>query len=258
MSATAPSRALPFRVNIDEAFRFVARDRDWPAKLGLGGLFSFLSFTIVGYVLAQGYLLVFTERVARAEPLPLPEWKDFGELLRKGLIVTVVHLVYALPLLLLFLLIFGGNIALIAALEATSPSGSSDLAVGAVLAFMLLALVGNGLLFLLVIVFFALFPAAHAQLVLHDADLAAAFDLRAIFAFIGRYRAQYAVAVLLFYAASTLLSYVGYLLCCVGIFVTTFYSQLFLYHMVGQFCWHERMTWLAQSGRSGAMGEGYA
>jgi hypothetical protein len=241
MSAIAPSQPLPrFRLNVEEAFRFVVRDRDWPAKLGLGALFRFLSFTIIGYVLAQGYLLAFTERVARAEPLPLPEWDDWGQLLRKGLVATAFHLIYALPLLLVLFLIFGGYIALLVALAATSPSGSSDLSAAAVWAITLLALAGYGLFFLFAIAFTVLFPAAHAQLVLHHGDLGAVFRFREILGFIGRYRGQYAVAVLLYFAASTALSYLGYLLCCIGLFVTTFYCQLFLYHMVGQLCWHER------------------
>ena len=53
-------------------------------KLALGALFSLLSMVVVGGILTQGYLLLLAERVARAEPQPLPEWDDFGEILRQG------------------------------------------------------------------------------------------------------------------------------------------------------------------------------
>src|SRR2546423_108655 len=68
MSAIVPSpaQARPFRLNVEEAFRFLARDREWPGKLGLGAVFSFLSPGVVGTLLVNGYLLALMERVARA------------------------------------------------------------------------------------------------------------------------------------------------------------------------------------------------
>ena len=243
MSATAPSQSLPFRLNFDEAFRFVGRAHDWPARLGLGALFSVLSVVLVGYILVQGYLLTLIERVARAEPVALPEWRDYGELLRKGAIVFVVNLVYYLPLLVLGVLVVGGQFILIFALEgASSSSGAAAPAGAAVAAYMLFLLVGYGLLFLLGILTNAVVPAAHAQLVLHDTELAAAFRLGEVFGFIRRYAGQYVVAVALYLAASYLLVNLGYFLCCVGIFVASFVCQLFLSHLIGQLCWHERMT----------------
>ena len=70
---------------------------------------------------------------------------------------------------------------------------------------------------------------------------AAAFRLRENWGFINRHRGQYALAVALALAANYFLSFVGYLACCVGIFVTNFLVQLFQTHMLGQLCWYERV-----------------
>jgi hypothetical protein len=243
MSAIVPSPApaRPFRLNVEEAFRFLARDREWPGKLGLGAVFSFLSLVFVGSLLVNGYLLTLMERVARAEPLPLPEWEDYGELLRKGAIVFVVDLAYYLPFWIIFGIFFVVNFALILALAGLSSGNSGGAAAGAGLASLTLFL----LMALALVLGFAIsliLPAAHAQLALHDADLAAAFRMREVFDFIRRHKGQYALAALLGLAARSGLATVGYLLCFVGFFATNFASQLFLAHMIGQLCWHERVT----------------
>jgi hypothetical protein len=247
MSAIVPSpaRARPFRINVEEAVRFVARDREWPGKLGLGAVFSLLSIVLVGYILVEGYLLTFTERVARAEPLPLPEWDEWGELLRKGAIVFLVDLVYSLPLALAGALVVAGSLGLpLAAVLSTSGAGGASGGVSGALAAVAVALtvLGYGGLLIFAVAMGVIRPAAHAQLVLHDADLAAAFRPDEVVGFIRRHPGQYAVAVLLDYGARSALLWVGYLARCVGIFAMDFLCKLFLAHMIGQLCWHERVT----------------
>ncbi|HEY8599698.1 MAG TPA: DUF4013 domain-containing protein, partial [Thermomicrobiales bacterium] len=101
MNTPAPT----FRLNFEEAFRFIWRDPRWLAKLALGALFSLLSFVVVGGILTQGYLLILAERVARAEPQPLPEWEDYGEIARQGFSGFLITLVLSLPLIMLGLVI---------------------------------------------------------------------------------------------------------------------------------------------------------
>lgn len=135
MAAIASSR--DFRLNINEAFNFIARDPAWPRKLGLGAVFSLLSLVLVGAVLVQGYLLTVMERVARAEPEPLPEWDDFGELLRKGLIGWVVSLIYYIPYVALLALIYFGYIGLAIGLPLSSSGNPPPSAIWAPVLFML-------------------------------------------------------------------------------------------------------------------------
>lgn len=247
MSAIASSRA--FRLNIEEAISFIWRDRDWLVKIALGSLFSLLSLILVGAVLVQGYLLVLAERVARGEPSPLPEWDNWGELTRKGLIGLLVSFVYALPAVLLWCLVYGLMFAVqlgLAGLSTGGTGGSDEAAGAAALLGLLVMMFGYGLLILVSLAVGAVLPAAMAQLVLHDADPAAAFRFREVADFMGRYRGQYAIALLLGYGAIYLASSLGYLACCIGIFVTTFVSYIFLTHMIGQLCWHERQMRAAQ------------
>lgn len=233
--STRPTAA--FHLNFEEAFRFIGRDRAWGQKLALGALFSLLSFVVVGGLLVQGYLLLMAERVARAEPEPLPAWEDYGEILRQGVAGFVVALVYSLPLILIGVVSFLLFIPIAVAGSSSTQLGNQIAGLTGVLFFLIWLLIIPLALLLGIVV-----PAAQAQLVLHDGHLAAAFRLREIFAFIGRYRGQYALLLIITYAASSLLSQIGYLACFVGVFATIFLAQLFQYHLIGQLCWHERAT----------------
>ncbi len=253
MSATATAASRAFRLNIEEAFNCIGRDRNWPAKLGLLALFSLLSIVIVGYILVQGYLLTFIERVARAEPTPLPEWDDWGDLFHKGLIASLVNLIYFIPYLLLLLLIYAGQFSL-TLLPSFSMGGSGappappDPFFFGSLAFLLL---GYGALFLFQMAVTAFVPAVRAQLALHDADFASVFRFGEIFGFISRYRGQYAIAVVLYIALTYALSFFGQLACCIGVLVTNALCQLFLSHLIGQLCWHERTMMASGGSRDG-------
>lgn len=231
MSGQAPI----FRLNFEEAFRFIGRDPRWLPKLALGALFSFLSFFIVGGILAQGYLLIMAERVARREQYPLPEWDDYGEILRQGFNGFLVSLAYRLPLIILGFLFFLLYIPLIV-LGASGGQAVGGMAAGVSILMALLA----ALLVPLVLLVGIVVPAAQAQLVLHGGDLAAAFRFREVFRFIGRHKGQYALMLLLSYAALGFLSQLGYIACFVGAFATIFVAQLFQYHLIGQLCWFDR------------------
>lgn len=231
MSGQVPT----FRLSFEEAFRFIGRDPRWLPKIALGALFSFLSIFLIGGILTQGYLLILAERVARQEPHPLPEWDDYGDILRQGFSGFLVTLAISLPLIILGVVFFLLYIPLIS-LGASGGQAASGMVAGVgVLMFILsLLFIPLGLLVGIVV------PAAHAQLALHDGDLAAAFRFREVFSFIGRHKGQYALMLLISYAASGFLSQIGYIACFVGIFATIFIAQLFQYHLIGQLCWFDR------------------
>jgi len=238
MSIDRPAVApAPFRLNLEEAVRAIFKDPHWLKKLALGALFSFLGLFIFGSIIVQGYLLAYGERVTRAEPYPLPEWEEYGELLRKGFLGFVVAIVYALPLALVGFLIALISLPLIVAANA---SGASANTVGWLV---FLPLCGGFALFV-PLLFLAIFivPAAHAQLILHQHDLAAAFRFGVVFGLIRRHLGQYLLMTVLVFVASAFLSQIGQFACFVGVFATTFIAQLFQYHLLGQFCWYERVV----------------
>ncbi len=266
----------PFRLNIEECLRFLARDPAWPRKLGLGVLWSLLSFTIIGAFFVQGYMLLTMERVARAEPLPLPEWNDYGGLLRRGWRVFVTNFVYLLPVILLGLLIgiltIGSIIAFVRVMSSASAHsiggtpGPNPLVFSALTFLVIIPL---GLLTAVLSFFISLIiPAAQAQLVLHD-RLGAALDLSAALAFIRRNLGQYAIAVALNFGAGLLLGglsagtrftfngsggrqfwlepiFILAIVLLVVFFVlrliAAFFTQLCFSHLLGQLCWYDRQV----------------
>jgi len=262
----------PFRLNIEECVRFIARDPAWPRKLGLGLLWSLLSFTIIGAFFVQGYMLLLMERVARGDGSPLPEWEDYGGLLRRGWRLFVTNFVYLLPVFLIGLLIgmlsFGLVIALISA--ATARSGANPGPNPLVFSpLALLVIIPLGLLLIpLSFLIGLIIPAAQAQLVLHE-RLGAAFDLRAVLAFIRRNLGQYAIAVALNFGVGLLLGGLSagtrftfdgsggrhfwlepvFILAIVlTLFLTAlrtvvaFFVQLCFSHLLGQLCWYDRQA----------------
>ena len=231
MSGQAPT----FRLNFEEAFRFIGRDPRWLPKVALGAVFSLLSVVVIGGILTQGYLLILAERVARQELNPLPEWEDYGEILRQGFKGFLVSLIIGLPVTILVFILFLLYIPLIV-LGTSGGQGTGGIVAGvSVLMALLLVLIVPLALLVGIIA-----PAAHAQLVLHGGDLAAAFRFREVFRFIGQHKGQYALLLLLSYAASGFLSQLGYFACFVGVFATIFVAQLFQYHLIGQLCWFDR------------------
>jgi hypothetical protein len=237
MSTNPPTVAAApaFSFNFEEAVRAMFRDPDWLKKIALGTLFSILGVFIIGLIIVQGYLLAYGERVARAEPRPLPEWEDFGELLRKGLLGTIVVIGYTLPLILIIVAL---TLLMFPLTFAAAASGASADAIGGIFT---LALCGGMIALLPVMMLvYGLVPAAHAQLIMHSHDLGAAFRFREVFRLIRRHLGQYLLMLVISYVAIFGLSQVGQFACFVGVFATTFICQLFQYHLLGQLSWYER------------------
>jgi hypothetical protein len=83
------------------AFTFLTEDKNWVTKLIVGAVISFFSFLILPIFFLIGYMVAVTRQVLNHQELPLPEWDNWGDLFRDGIIVSVVQLVYTLPFWLL-------------------------------------------------------------------------------------------------------------------------------------------------------------
>ena len=266
-AATSPA---PFRLNFGEAFTFAFRDPHWLRKFALAALFGLLGIFVVPTFLNFGYFLTLSERVMRLESTPLPEWTDFGLLLRKGWRVFLVRVVYYAPIWLIALIMTGVMVVVFFALggfglfsgNVGSPASLAPLWLLLLFIPLVLLLIPLGLLIPCVT------PAADAQLVLHDGQLETAFRFGAVFAFIRRNLGQYALMVILYVGATQLLSsgssagtqvsgggvgdtgefnpaffMVFGIIALIVFFVTALiglYLRCALAHMIGQLCWHER------------------
>ena len=92
-------------MDVNKAFRFVLNDKQWISKLLIGAVMSVLSFLIVPALILQGYLVKLVRQVMGGDDDRLPEWMDWGNLLRDGFFVTVGQLIWALPMILLLTIV---------------------------------------------------------------------------------------------------------------------------------------------------------
>ncbi len=89
-------------MKISEAFSYQFEDVQWPTKLGVGALISLvpiLNFAAVGYEVG------IVRNVAAGERELLPQWDNFGNKWREGLLLTLAGLVYAIPVFLALALV---------------------------------------------------------------------------------------------------------------------------------------------------------
>ena len=84
-----------------KAFTYPQQDADWLKKFLIAGALNLVP--VVGWLLVVGYMLEVTRRVVEHNSQLLPEWRDWGNLFKKGLYVAVIGLVYALPIIVLAL-----------------------------------------------------------------------------------------------------------------------------------------------------------
>src|SRR5688572_9421039 len=94
-SATNPSSPA---IDFEKAFHGVFDDPEALPKLAVLAAVSLVP--ILGVPLAvNGYEVVLIRQTADHADQPLPGWQRFGDILRAGIPLSVVQLVYALPLL---------------------------------------------------------------------------------------------------------------------------------------------------------------
>jgi len=204
-------------MDIGTAFGYPFEDEDWIVKILIGALFVFLTPMLVGIPFVLGYMVDVVRNVTGGEPRPLPEWSDLGGQFVKGLILSVVAIVYMLPVVLLACLM--GSVSLIAG------NGDGDAMRGAILCTYCL----SSLWGLLVAAIFPAVVIRYAQ----TEEFSAAFRFGEIFSLIAANVGNYVVAVLLGWMASAIAGF-GMLLCIIGVFPTSFWSYLVMAHLWGQ------------------------
>jgi len=184
-------------VDVNKAVRFVFEDKQWISKLLIAILMSLLAFVIVPALILQGYVVKLIRQVMNGNRDTLPEWDDWGKLLRDGFFVTVGELAWMLPLILLVIIVS----------VATGGIGSLSEDAAAV------AATGGGLLLLclvLLMVLVALFltPALLIQYAIKD-DFGALFRFSEVFDIIRNHMSDILIAFLVTVAAVFVVSLIG-------------------------------------------------
>jgi len=203
-------------IDIGKSFTFVFEDEEWISKVLFGGLFSLLSFILIGIPFMLGYGLEVIRRAKTDDPQPLPDWSDLGGYFSSGIQAVVVAIVYALPIILLSCVGFVLGAA----------AGSSSNAVG-FLVFLL-----NCLIFLWSLVMAVFLPAAWIKLA-ETGEVMSAFRFGEIWSFIRENLGNYFIAIVLGWVASVVAGF-GIILCGIGIFFTYFWGWMVQMHLLGQ------------------------
>lgn len=217
-------------MDIGKAFTFIADDPNWQTKLLIGGgIFlaaSLLMFTFVGgivcYAILFGYLLSLTRNVIEGRPQPLPEWGNWGVLMREGLKFFAVLLIIIAPVLILFMLLVIPGVAL------TTRENTGAIVVGTGLwigAYCLLLPVTLLLSFIL--------PIVAARLAL-SGSIGEALRLREALAMARANFVDFLLVLLLTSFVMVLIAQLGIIACFIGAVFTSFYALLVNHHLYGQ------------------------
>lgn len=171
-------------------------DKQWLSKLLIGVLMSILAFLIVPALILQGYLVKVIRHVMGGNWDSLPEWYDWGKLLKDGFFVTVAQFIYTLPFIILMFL------GMAATGGVASLSDGSDVAA--------LATTGGGLILFCLIILFAvaflfLTPAILIQYAIKD-EFSACFRLGEVADIIRNHMADILIAFLVTVVAGIVLS----------------------------------------------------
>jgi len=199
---------------------FVFEDPRWIEKVLFGALFTLGAVVIVGIFFVYGYLARLVRNVVDGVQHPLPEWTDLGDMFGEGAMLFVASLIYAAPIIFVAMLIIPFGIL------ADIDNAGVQAFGGCGMALLMLILIPTGLAMAVWV------PAA----MLHAAvkrDFRAAFDFRTIAAFIRNNAVNYILAYLDWLVAR-MAAPLGFLLCCVGVFVTSFWSMTVAAHAFAQ------------------------
>jgi hypothetical protein len=191
---------------------YVFEDPKWVEKVLYGALFSLAGIVLIGAFFVYGYLARLVRNCVAGLEHPLPEWNELGDMFTEGLLLFVATLLYAAPLI--FLVILTIPFSVLSGVDNTAAQIGGTL--GSIAVSLILVPAG-----------FALgiwMPGALLNASIKR-DFRAAFEFRVIWDFIRNNAVNYILAYLGWLVAR-MAAPLGLLLCCIGIFATSFWSLL--------------------------------
>lgn len=214
-------------LDIGKAFTFPMEDREWVAKLAIGGgLILAGIITLVGWIftfpVVFGYLVAMVRNVINGNPQPLPKWENWGELWIEGVKMFVVGLVYSLPVIILrVVLTIPGAILSNSSNNGVAATGS------------LLSLGGGCLAFIVQIAVAVVLPAAIARFAV-TSNIGEGLKFGEVFAVVRQNIGMYIVIALMSTFVAGFIAGIGVIACFIGAAFTGFYAYLMTYHLYGQ------------------------
>jgi len=200
---------------------YVAQDKDWLKKIGMGALMALLSIVLVGSWALTGWAMEAFRRVARGAEEKLPDWDDFVGYIGQGLKFFVVTLVWSLPMIVIIAVLAG----IAAAAAATVRSGEAAM-MGVTLIIWLVAIVYSLAVSFLGIGAFVI--------IAQTGDLGQALNPMNAWNVLNRDLGKWIVSGLVLLLGSFVLSSIGSLLCGVGAFIATPWIYAMSGNLLGQ------------------------
>ena len=217
-------------IDFGRAFQFYFEDPDWVRKTLIGGglyLAGFIGLALLGaglllIAMVSGYTMRVMQRAYAGDPRPLPEWEDYGGLMRDGLKLMLLSLAYSaiftgVPIVLILVL---GAVA--GAMDSAAVSGLVALA--SLLLWLVFMVLSLGVSIYM--------PSAIARMTLYQ-RLGAGFEFKENLALIRRNPANYFVALLISILAGVA-GGLGVCACIVGLFATGFWSACVFGYVLGE------------------------
>jgi hypothetical protein len=203
-------------MDIGSSFTYMFEDDNWIKKIAIGGVVSIIP--IVDFAVF-GYLVQVIRNVRDGQPLPLPEWDQFGQYFIDGLWIFVIFLVWSIPLI------------VVACLQGIAGAVLTDNQ-GQTTAYSIISVCLGCLTFLWSLVLGVVYPAILVRYA-EVGELMAGFRFGEIFGIISANVGNYIIVVLLIWVAS-LIALLGLILCIVGIIFTQFWAYLVSGNLMGQ------------------------
>jgi len=209
-------------MDIIEEIKFPSKDSEWIQKVLIGGIVSVIPIV---NLIASGYLLKVMKGAMDGKP-EMPKWDDWGNLFMKGLMATIIGLIYMIIPILILLVSAGSMLA--AAL-----SGNSEMLMGA-----LAGAAGGFLIFLLLAVVLGFLIPMALSMYVKENNFGAAFRVGDVIARIksvfGDYLMVYIVVIALYLILAILsgIPVLGLLIMIFG----SFYISAVAYKMFGDVC----------------------
>jgi hypothetical protein len=191
----------------------------------MGGLFTLASVFIVGIFFVYGYLAQLVRNVIAGMERPLPEWDDLGRFFSEGLRLFAVGLVYALPMMALIGVFVG--VAIVPSIIGQAADNDALRNLGGGMASCVWCLI-----FPISLAMGIWMPAALLFAIVEQ-RFGAAFEFAQIAAFIRANAGNYLLAFVVWLVVRMVVPF-GFLLLCVGIVFTMFWSFLVAGHAFGQ------------------------
>jgi hypothetical protein len=213
-------------MDFTRALIFPFDDDEWLNKLGLAVLIQFIP--IVGSIALLGWSYEISRRVKQSDPVPLPDWQDFGGKLGQGFGLFIAGLVYQLPVIVYICLISAAWLIPVSVSEGTQ--GGSNVMVGGAVAFIIC---GSCIAVLYAIVAYMVYQAGYIRY-LDQPELSTFFQFGENFAFLREYLGefgQFALYMLLFGALASAVSSIT--LGLAGL-VSSPFSMTYTGHLLGQ------------------------